>query len=372
MARIKIIEKSAHILNIPLKTEKNGQRISLDPGKVVMNLKKVKQLAAATLSVVLPLEYMLKVSRNRYVLAYHRVLPPEVARQFNMQESMWISADTFSDDITWMRSHGDIVDLETILDFSAPNKRPMFSITFDDGWGDNYKYAFPILKKHNIPATIFLVTHAIETGRLFWVEDFLYKVAQLLERKPGSTINDILLRHYSKAGIKLEKSTDTKRLAEGFAELLKPFSQGERDALLNDLYRDLEIDPEPLCDQILKWSDIVDMSEHGIEFGSHTHTHEILQYADNAVVERELELSRDIIAEKTGKPVRYFCYPNARYRDENADLIKQAGYEYAFRIHNLCLDENQNKFFVPRYIMNEMSSRNKNYLLCKLLNFPKF
>ncbi len=337
-----------------------------------MNLRKMKQLAAAILNVVLPLEYMLKVSRNRYVLAYHRVLPPEVARQFKMQESMWVSVDTFSDDITWMKSHGDIVDLDTILDFSVPNKRPMFSITFDDGWIDNYEHAFPILKKNNVSATIFLVTHAIETGRLFWVEDFLYKVAQLSETKPGSIINGILTSHYSKAGIKQPDRTDAKRLAERFAEFIKPFTQGERDALLRDLYRDLEIDPEPLCDQILKWSHIVDMSEQGIEFGSHTHTHEILQYADNAVVERELAVSRDIIAEKTGKPVRYFCYPNARYRDENADFIKQAGYEYAFRIHNLCLEESQDKCFVPRYIMNEMSSRNKNYLLCKLLNFPKF
>ena len=114
------------------------------------------------------------------------------------------------------------------------------------------------------------------------------------------------------------------------------------------------------------------MSVHGIEFGSHTHTHEILQYVENAVIEKELRVSKDMIAEKIGKPVKYFCYPNARYREDNADLIKQAGYEYAFRIHNLCLEENQNKCFIPRYIMNEMTSRNKRYLLCKLLNFPKY
>jgi len=337
-----------------------------------MNLQKAKKLAAAALSVVLPLEYMLKVSRNRYVLAYHRVLPPQIAEQFNMQESMWISVDAFNDDIIWMRSRGDIVDLDTIFDFSAPNKRPMFSITFDDGWIDNYEYAFPILKQHDVPATIFLVTNAIETGCLFWVEDFLYKMAQLQEVMPPEKINHILLRYYLKVGVKQSKITDTQQLAEGFAELIKPVTRRGRDALLNDLYKDLGLDPDPLSSQILKWSDIVDMSECGIEFGSHTHTHEILQYADNALIEKELKVSKDMITEKTGKPVKYFCYPNARYRNENADLVKRAGYEYAFRIHNLSVTENQDKCFIPRYIMNQMTSQNKKYLLCKLLNFPKF
>ena len=40
------------------------------------------------------------------------------------------------------------------------NKLPKNSVlvTFDDGYEDNYKYAFPLLKKHNVKATIFLNT----------------------------------------------------------------------------------------------------------------------------------------------------------------------------------------------------------------------
>lgn len=337
-----------------------------------MNFHKIKLQAATVLGKVLPLEYIFKVSRNRYILAYHRVVPVEIAQQFSMQDSMWISVDTFNDDISWMRSRGDIVDLDAILDFATPNIRPLFSITFDDGWIDNYEHAFPILKQHDVPATIFLVTNAIETGQLFWVEDFLYKVAQLSQVKPINLINAILLSFYSKAGVKQPNITETKQLAEGFAEIVKPFAREKRMDLLNDLYNELEIDNEPLNDQLLKWPEIIEMSKQGIEFGSHTHTHEILRYADNDTILRELEVSKEIIAERIGKPVRHFCYPNARYRNDNADLIKKAGYENAFRIHNLCVTENQSRYFIPRYLLSERTSHNKSYLLCRLLNIPKF
>lgn len=337
-----------------------------------MNFNKVKQLAATTLNTVLPLEYMLKVSRRRYILAYHRVLPVNIAKDYNMQDSMWISVETFNDDIEWMKKNGDIVDLETILDFSVPNDRTMFSITFDDGWKDNYEYAFPILMRQNIPATIFLVTSAIETGHLFWVEDFLYKIALLRAEKSAEDINRVLLKHHSKLSDQPINIENTMQIAEKVAELIKPAPVQARAELLENIYHDLQIDPEPINDQILKWSDIIEMSKNGIEFGSHTHTHEILKYASDETITSELTVSKKLISDKTGKSVKYFCYPNARYRSDNEKHIEQAGYEYAFRIDNLYLNETENRYFIPRYLLNERVCRNKSYLLCRLLNIPKF
>lgn len=337
-----------------------------------MKLNKLKQLLATILGTALPLDYIFRVSKNRYILAYHRVIPATLANDFKMQDSMWITTKTFNADITWMKDHGDIVDLETILDFEIPNDRPLFSITFDDGWMDNYDNALPILIKHEVPATIFLVTDAIETGHLFWVEDLLYKVAQLSNKQPAQTFKDILLKYHDKTGAETPPNVSTQQLTEMLAELIKPYEKEKRSIFLRELYNELGIDLEPMSGQILNWSNIAEMKKHKIEFGSHTHTHEILRHLDNDKIAAELTTSKKIITEKTHEPVRYFCYPNARYRADNADMIKQAGYEYAFRIHNLRPNKDQDRYFVPRYLLNERTCHNKNYLLCKLLNLPKF
>ena len=57
---------------------------------------------------------------------------------------------------------------------SLPEKAVV--ITFDDGYKDNYLYAYPILKKHRIPATIFLATGHIDTGKLFWWDKVSYVI----------------------------------------------------------------------------------------------------------------------------------------------------------------------------------------------------
>jgi hypothetical protein len=44
------------------------------------------------------------------------------------------------------------------------------ALTFDDGWRDNAVNAFPLLQKHQVPASIFLSTDFIGSRQRFWWE----------------------------------------------------------------------------------------------------------------------------------------------------------------------------------------------------------
>jgi len=52
-------------------------------------------------------------------------------------------------------------ELVEILEQKRPIPKKTVVLTFDDGYQDNYTNAFPILKKYNFPATIFLPTDFI-------------------------------------------------------------------------------------------------------------------------------------------------------------------------------------------------------------------
>ena len=54
-----------------------------------------------------------------------------------------------------------LTELVRILESNNNLPDKTIVLTFDDGFGDNYSNVFPILKKHNFPATIFLITGLI-------------------------------------------------------------------------------------------------------------------------------------------------------------------------------------------------------------------
>lgn len=92
------------------------------------------------------------------VFMYHHIKPASQNKE-GEDISFTITPETFEEQVKYLISKGyTFIGLE---DLSSNNFKKPLMITFDDGYLDNYKYVFPILKKYNIKAVIFLIAGQI-------------------------------------------------------------------------------------------------------------------------------------------------------------------------------------------------------------------
>jgi peptidoglycan/xylan/chitin deacetylase (PgdA/CDA1 family) len=83
--------------------------------------------------------------------------------------------------------------------------------------------------------------------------------------------------------------------------------------------------PRPLLD----WEQIGALYAGGFEIGSHTHRHRELTALDDAAAEEELALSREVLAQRLGRPPRFLAWPRGAYHERHKRLARHVGYDGA-------------------------------------------
>lgn len=93
------------------------------------------------------------------VLTYHRIDNGSDDRDIS------VSSRNFEHQIRYLKKNYDVISVEDLyrrLTHNLKINKDTVAITFDDGYRDNYTKAYPILKKYNIPATIFVIAGLID------------------------------------------------------------------------------------------------------------------------------------------------------------------------------------------------------------------
>jgi len=92
------------------------------------------------------------------ILLYHQV-------GTDLGQEMEVSLEAFQAQLDWIERMGRVVDIETALSSRhSPEGDGTFVITFDDGYSDVFRFAFPLLRGRGLPFTLYLNTRPLETG----------------------------------------------------------------------------------------------------------------------------------------------------------------------------------------------------------------
>jgi peptidoglycan/xylan/chitin deacetylase (PgdA/CDA1 family) len=238
-----------------------------------------------------------------------------------------ISTALFEQEMRFAAKHYKIVRLaDLLLHLEEGPPQDVLAITFDDGYGDNYENAFPILRQYGLPATIFLTTGGIDSRQLMWFE----QLAHALKKTSKEFIDleiDLPRRFWTR--------TESERLQSNqhIFELLRTLSDAERRQWLEYICRELRVDDGDLrANKMLTWDQVRAMHAHGIDFGGHTVTHPFLSKMPPDQVTWEVSESKRRIEQELQAQVLHFAYPNGREEDFtacNKQAIRNAGYRAA-------------------------------------------
>lgn len=207
------------------------------------------------------------------ILTYHRVNDKSDFITQGM-DGRDVSVKNFERHIRYLKKNYQIISLDDFIRYvKEENGLPKKSaiITFDDGYQDNYTNAFPILRRYNVPATIFLIADFITAKKLMWLHRFYYHL-----------------------------------------ELLSP---DEEAHIASEIY--------------LSGDQIREMNRAGISIGSHTLTHRVLPQLNEDEVKNEILGSKRKIEEILEKPILHFAYPfgdNSSFTPTIKELVRTSGF----------------------------------------------
>lgn len=204
------------------------------------------------------------------VLNYHEILPAEDIKDSNYLRLddkkkasravyLIVPVDKFEEQLQFLKASYTVMSLRSML-WHIDNKEPFNSngavITIDGAGEDIYTHVYPLLKKYDMPATIFIQTRAL--------------------KDPGG----------------------------------------------------------------LTWEHMKEMSDNGIEIGSHSVNHIRLtkrykketQEIYEQRITNELADSKLLLESKLKKKVEYFAYPYGAYNETVERLVLKAGYKAAVTV----------------------------------------
>ena len=245
------------------------------------------------------------------ILMYHRVLPrTEIASTF-VQPGMYVTPETFERHLQFLTTHFELLTLRDLLakwDFGDWNDRARYcAITFDDGWADTYRHAFPLLRSYGAPATIFVPTGLLGSNTRLWFD----RLAEVLSRRGHGSCNEW----------------------DALIERAKALHDAERETLIDRLALEAGgVDTRGR--RFMTWEEAEEMSRCGIVFGSHTKSHANLTRLDETALAAELRESLDALRARPVNHVPVLAYPNGSCNGEVARAAQAAGYRAAVTVRS--------------------------------------
>ena len=303
-------------------------------------------------------------SRDALILMYHRV-----SESGPDPWGLSVSPRHFSDHLEVLRRHASPMPLQYLTSSHAWKGRSprALAITFDDGYADNLLAAAPLLRRHDIPATVFVATASIGKPRGFWWDE-LADLLLLPGQLPEALELTISGRAYRwRLGRLADYPMDTYQRYRSYPAWQDPPT--ERHATYTAIWRLLQTLPtgvqREVLDALTEWAgtaatpkashrmltevEVTALGQDGlIEIGAHTMTHPVLPTLSLDAQRREVMESKACLERIVNRVVDSFAYPYGQTSTLTAAVVREAAFERACTTQAGLVGSQTDRFHLPR------------------------
>lgn len=229
--------------------------------------------------------------------------------------------DDFREHMKFLKSSWNVLGIEEIEHCCGTGQfpsKPSVAITFDDGLS-GVMLAAEVLLDLGLPSTVFLSTRFIESNELPWFIHLDDIVEHAKRRKRPLAIDGkefwvakkgqfIKSRHHAKALL----------LSKTYEQQIATLSEWAESV-------HMELGESRQGDHtFLTWDQIAELASHGIQFGSHTHSHVDLRVLSDTELDQEFAKPVELIKQKLGeRHSRFVSYPDGRFDERVIDVAKK-------------------------------------------------
>lgn len=246
------------------------------------------------------------------------------------------------------------------------------AVTFDDGYIDNITHALPVLEKHEIPATIFVIASMLGRKREFWWDAL---ARAMFDSKQLPSILTLSLGGELRE-FQLDGDRPHHRAAEAAWRADHSDPSTPRQILFLELWSAIVLltppEQEEAVDQILAWADCSKASPPGsipaepediarlakhplIRIGSHTLDHVSLTDWSPADQWNQIQEGHRVVEELAGKRVDRFSYPFGRYDDNTLGFVRRLGVDIACTSRAAVATPRMDRHLLPRLQVSDMN-----------------
>ncbi|MCQ4914174.1 polysaccharide deacetylase family protein [Bacteroides nordii] len=245
-------------------------------------------------------------------------------------------AVSFEKQLIWFKKKYRLIsaaDLRDII-YEKRNISNCCHLTIDDGWLSTYQIIFPLLKKYNIPVSIFVSPEMCKNGKNFWYMEY--------RKEDENSIKTLLV----------DEKIFTREILSFPLELI--FKEMKVDEVYSILEKYKILNNMPLNERnIVNIDELCEMSSSGlVEIGAHTMSHPILANEDASRSEREIQQSIRELELIIGTKVKSFAYPNGipnlDFTQREVNFVHSLGIDLAYSVNPGVIKTSTNPLCIPR------------------------